>query len=56
MVRSLSWEFADLRALLDKHAELQAAMQVVFNRNLIFKLNDQRDRRAGASPTTSESK
>jgi hypothetical protein len=48
--RSLVWDFADLRALLDKHPELEAAVQVVFNKNLIGKLNDQRDRRGAETP------
>jgi hypothetical protein len=42
--RSLAWEFEALRALLTKHPELRGAVQVVFNKNLIGKLNDQRDR------------
>jgi hypothetical protein len=42
--RALAWEFAALKDVLQKHADLGAAVQVVFNRNLIGKLIEQRNR------------
>lgn len=43
--RLLSWRFTDLRALIERQPEIRAALQSVFNQNLIEKLNDQRSRR-----------
>lgn len=37
--RYLMWRFADLKALLAKHPDIQSALQSVFNRNLIEKLS-----------------
>jgi hypothetical protein len=37
--RYLMWRFADLKALLSKHPDIQSALQSVFNRNLIDKLS-----------------
>ncbi|CAN5440795.1 hypothetical protein BH10BAC6_BH10BAC6_11020 [soil metagenome] len=37
--RYLMWRFADLKALLSRHPDIQSALQSVFNRNLIDKLS-----------------
>jgi hypothetical protein len=44
--RCLAWKFTDLRALLKHHPDLQTDLQTVFNKNLIGKLIEQRDRHA----------
>jgi CRP-like cAMP-binding protein len=44
--RCLAWKFTDLRALLNHHPDLRTDLQTVFNKNLIGKLIEQRDRHA----------
>jgi hypothetical protein len=44
--RCLTWKFTDLRALLNHHPDLRTDLQTVFNKNLIGKLAEQRDRHA----------
>lgn len=41
--RCLAWDFASLRRLIERHPELRTDLQGVLNKNLIGKLNEQRD-------------